>query len=633
MTITRQNLLALLSIAVIVLCGWFAYAPALGGALLFDDVSNLGGLARIEDPLSALIFVFSGHAGPLGRPLSLATFVPQAEAWGGSPEPFLTVNILIHLLNACLVAWVLHRLTILIGLPAKNRLFVALSAAAIWLFMPLLASASLMVVQRMTTLSAALVLLALAGYLHARGAIDRRPARSLIAMSTCLVAGTVLAMLAKENGALLPTYVLVLEATLLVRPEGISQPRWRQWKTVFLLMPTFLILAYLVYRMPYSAELVLRRDFTAWQRLLTESRILWEYIFNAFVPQPGQFGPFHDGYPPARTLLHPVTLLAVSSWVTALALALRWRRRYPLISFAVLWFLAGHLLESTVLSLELYFEHRNYLPIVGPVFALCAGLSRIPAPRQKFAYAGVTAYIAVNALVLFSYTTLWGNPAAAARYWQEHFPDSVRAASTATLYEPSAEGLPGTLVGLHRLAEEYPGAGFVKIPELSLSCISAPQADHSAIVDGLRGKLKDASFNYTVAAMLSELFTTVTRTECNGVDGTTVRSLAEALLSNQRYRNDRKYNQLHHQLIARIHRHEGRYEQAIRHLETAIDYQPSADLNMMVVTTYVDAKNLDAARTFIEEARQKAPWQPMKRFVWSSRLDILSRYLNAHTSP
>ena len=628
MMIGRQRPVAALLLGLTILCGWFAYAPALGGEFLLDDVSNLGGLRLVEDKLSALTFVFSGEAGPVGRPLALATFVPQAPAWGESAEPFLLVNILIHLANACLLARVLCLLCIARRLREEQALFVAIAASAIWLFTPLLASSSLMIIQRMTTLSAFFMLLGLAGYLQARQKVELHPTRSLIGMSLSLIGGTTLAVLAKESGALLPIYVLVLEATVLARPASVGPSRWKGWKAVFLLLPTAIVLAYLAWRVPYSDELVLKRGFTAWERLLTESRILWQYLFNAFFPQAGVLGPFHDGYPVARTLLDPITMLAFFGWIVALVMAMFWRRRYPLFSFAVLWFLAGHLLESTVLPLELYFEHRNYLAIIGPVCALCIILARVPAARLRLAYAGTFAYVLINALVLFSYTSLWGSPPVAARYWQEQFPESVRAATTAAQFRLAAEGPEAALQVLHRLVDNNPEAGFTLIPALNLSCIIAPNVDHRPTVVQLGRLLENVSFSYTAGTMLSELFTTVSRVGCNGVDSNTVTTLARTILNNKRYKNDAAYNQLHHKLIARILRHEGKYDQVIQHLEQAISYQPSADLNMMMVTTYADAQDFDAARAFIEAARQDHPWQPMKRFVWSAGLDELVRYID-----
>ena len=61
----------------------------------------------------------------------------------------------------------------------------------------------------------------------------------------------------------------------------------------------------------------------------------------------------------------------------AFALLLVWRwGRY--LAFGIAWFLVGHSIESTVFSLELYFEHRNYFPgvglflLAGVLFALVA---------------------------------------------------------------------------------------------------------------------------------------------------------------------------------------------------------------------------------------------------------------------
>ena len=40
----------------------------------------------------------------------------------------------------------------------------------------------------------------------------------------------------------------------------------------------------------------------------------------------------------------------------------------------VLWFLAGHLLESSFIGLVIAFEHRNYLPSLGILLASIYGM-------------------------------------------------------------------------------------------------------------------------------------------------------------------------------------------------------------------------------------------------------------------
>jgi len=101
-------------------------------------------------------------------------------------------------------------------------------------------------------------------------------------------------------------------------------------------------------------------------------------------------GLYHDDCAGSVALNEPPsTRYAVFAWLgvallSLVLLAWRWGRYLAL---GILWFLVGHSVESTVLSLELYFEHRNYYPAIGllllsgVVFALlvrCWGQIRWP---------------------------------------------------------------------------------------------------------------------------------------------------------------------------------------------------------------------------------------------------------------
>ncbi|HZD51883.1 MAG TPA: hypothetical protein VE175_02445, partial [Woeseiaceae bacterium] len=465
----------------------------------------------------------------------------------------------------------------------------------------------------------------------ARRALEQRPGRALAGMSTAVVAGTVLASFTKENGALLPVFVLVLEWTLLPAPQSISTFRWRAWKAVFLGFPTVLIIAYLVWRIPYPPDVVLRRDFTAWERLLTESRILWEYLFNAFIPRPGQFGPFHDGHPIARTLLDPLTFLAFASWLVAAVLAVLWRRRYPLFAFGVSWFLAGHLLESTIIPLDLYYEHRNYLAIIGPLFALCATLLRVPrSRRRKSVYAGMSAYVLVNALMLFNVTSLWGNPSVAFGYWRERFPASVYAVTAELAHIQATQGPAVTLGRLNEYVESNPKAGYLGIHALKLACILDPESNKEDVIEHLKVSLREVDFSFSAATMLSQLAERVSTSPCRGVDLQALRALAHALLENPRYASNATYNQLHHQFLALTYRYEGDPGRALDHLHRAMEYRASSDLNMMTVMTLSASEEFDRAADFIDAARARAPANPMKRHVWLHDLDELEEYVSRH---
>src|SRR5690606_4867616 len=91
------------------------------------------------------------------------------------------------------------------------------------------------------------------------------------------------------------------------------------------------------------------------------------------------------------------------------------------------WYLGAHLLESTTIALELYFEHRNYVPLMGPVLAVAAGSVRAGKTIAPLLQGALCAYGLLLAVVLFGSTSLWGQPALAAEMWAIRKPDSLRA--------------------------------------------------------------------------------------------------------------------------------------------------------------------------------------------------------------
>jgi Tfp pilus assembly protein PilF len=55
-----------------------------------------------------------------------------------------------------------------------------------------------------------------------------------------------------------------------------------------------------------------------------------------------------------------------------IALAILTAKREPLLSYAILWFFGNLVIESSVIGLELVFEHRNYLPSMFAILAMVA---------------------------------------------------------------------------------------------------------------------------------------------------------------------------------------------------------------------------------------------------------------------
>jgi hypothetical protein len=618
----------LLAIIAVLAIGWFVYRPALSGTFLLDDIPNLSGLASIDDAGSALQFALAGTAGPLGRPLALASFVPQADAWASNAEPFIRINILIHLLNGLLVFVLAGQLARITLADKRDVPLLALSVSALWIFLPLLASSSLLIVQRMTTLSGTFVLAGLCTYMIARRQLELRPAASLAGMSLSLVVATLLAAFTKENGALLPVFVLVLEATILSPPQNLPSFRWKAWRGLFLFAPAVFFLVYLVAQLPYDEQVIAKRDYTGAQRLFSEAKILWEYLLNAFVPRGGQLGPYHDWRQAGALSYEPMTVIAMIGWFVVLVAAFRWRRTYAVAALAVFWYLAGHSVESTTIPLELYFEHRNYLPIIGPVFALCFAVFRIGGRYRAISRVALAIYTLINAGILFSVTSLWGTPLLAASYWYQHNPSSVRAATTLASQQLTGIGPESAIETLRGFADRNPEHGYVRIPELNLRCEISPQNDHSKLVEYLETTLPLITFSHAPGEMLDELLTTAVDSGCYSVNPEVVADLAAAVMKNPKYGENIRYNQFHHMLMARIERVNGNTEATLAHLARAIEFIPTDDLNMMTVTALVDAGRFDGARKFIEDAAGRLPDRPLKRYNSQKNLDELMIYIN-----
>ena len=252
------------------------YRNAFGAALQFDDTPNLKGLLSITDLRSLLDFVFAGEAGPLGRPLSLLSFALQAPSWPADPADFQYVNVLLHLLNGALVALLAYRVTRLFPESIASPGMLAVVLAGLWVIHPLLVSTSLMIVQRMTLLSATAMLSALLLFVEGRTRLPERTGSAMVIMTMAIGGGTLLSALAKENGILLPLYAWVLDGTLL-SAAGLPRPRtFRVWKRLMLVAPAVALVGYVIWSWSGIVGSYQSRPFNLSERIATEAVVLWE---------------------------------------------------------------------------------------------------------------------------------------------------------------------------------------------------------------------------------------------------------------------------------------------------------------------------------------------------------------------
>ena len=419
-----RALLTVSAVATLILCALWAYWPGLQGGFLFDDFYNLDALGQfgsVRHPESLLLYLSSGTADPLGRPLSLLSFLIDAGSWPADPLPFKRTNLILHLLNGLLLIAVLLRLGRARELPGWTAAAAATLAGGLWLLHPLWVSTTLYVVQREAMLPATCTLLAILLWLEGRSRFLAHRPRAVVLLFGSAWLLTLIAALCKANGVLLPLLLLVIEFTLLADAPATATDtdrwrRYRHWRLVLLGLPAIAIAAALAHQlMSFTAAPYELRGWNGYQHLISEPRVLMDYLHQLFIPHASTAGLFNDSYPASRDLLHPASTLSALVAVLALAcFAIALRRQAPIVAFAVLFYLAAQLLESSAWPLELYFEHRNYLAAMPLFWPFAVRLFTPPVSRPLALMAAFMLLAALTALT-HSRAAIWGDPQRQAR--------------------------------------------------------------------------------------------------------------------------------------------------------------------------------------------------------------------------
>ena len=130
-----------------------------------------------------------------------------------------------------------------------------------------------------------------------------------------------------------------------------------------------------------------RRDFTLPQRVMTEFRVVTYYLSLLFYPQPDRLILDHN-YPLSYAFSDPFATLTGCVLIIAIfGLAVYLAKKERLISFALFWFLGNLVIESSVIGIEIIYEHRMYLPTMFLFLMLTMMAFRVI--RNRWAAAGI----------------------------------------------------------------------------------------------------------------------------------------------------------------------------------------------------------------------------------------------------
>lgn len=317
----------------------------------------------------------------LYRPVSCLTFAFNWYLGKNEVVGYHIVNITIHFLISFILFQTILMLYRTPRLHNKNKAeayFIALLTSVFWAINPIQIQAVTYIVQRMAVLAAMFSIMAM--YLYIRARISRSINTiffSLLGCAICLL----LAIGSKENAILLPLNWLLIEV-IFIRNISIKNNRRKFIIFVFGISAALFMSGLFLFTMMKIEILSLFKGydsffFTPFERLITQPRILFLYLSQIFYPMPNRLSIVHDIIT-SKTLTMPwTTLPAIIGIIFLVTASICVIRRFPLFSLGVLFFFLNHIIESSIIPLEMVFEHRNYLPSFFIFLPIASGIYKM----------------------------------------------------------------------------------------------------------------------------------------------------------------------------------------------------------------------------------------------------------------
>jgi hypothetical protein len=359
-------------IAIVLIAGvaWVAYSNTFHVPFHFDDQINIINNPNIQinvftwERLERLV---RNTYKETIRVFSYFTLALNYYFGGFNVFGYHLVNFFIHIGSGVFLYWFL---LLTFNLPSLKEKYGAVSYKAalfsslIFISHPIQTQSVTYIVQRMASMAGMFYLLSLVLYI--KGRLSTRWPRKLYFGGMAL--GYLLGVFSKENVAILPLFIALYEFYFFQRfdlgPTG--------KKILFTLIGSLLVLGafgFVIWGQRYINVIIegyQYRTFTMSERVLTQFRVVLYYVTLLIYPHPSRLNLDYD-FPISKTILDPPTTL-ISILVVAgfIGYGIWAAKKRPMISFCILWYFGNLVIESSIFPLEMVYEHRLYLPSVGP---------------------------------------------------------------------------------------------------------------------------------------------------------------------------------------------------------------------------------------------------------------------------
>lgn len=340
------------------------YSNSFYGEWHFDDFFNIVDNPNIQiksftwDNIKHCIYGLSQERP--SRPLSYLSFALNYYFGGSNVFGYHVFNFIVHYLAAIFLFLFIYN-TLKAPLIKEKYLNiaypVALLATFLWALHPIHVTSITYIVQRMASMAGLFFIMSMYFYLKAR--TQNKFSHSVILFFFSFISGLA-AVLSKENAAMLPVCILIYDLFII---QGLNKENIKKFfKYAALPLVVILIIGYIYIDFSAILEQYNIRDFTMVQRLLTEPRVILFYLSLLFYPIYSRLTLLYD-MDVSRTLLQPwTTIPAILAIIFLIGFAFYIAKKRPLLSFCIIFYFSNHVIEGSIFSLELIYEHRNYLP-------------------------------------------------------------------------------------------------------------------------------------------------------------------------------------------------------------------------------------------------------------------------------
>jgi protein O-mannosyl-transferase len=399
------------------------HANGVYGVFVFDDFGAIVNNASIQDPWNWLQILFGAtQATVVDRPV-LNISLAINRAWGGTdPFGYHVVNILIHAINAVLVARLARVLFTAEGAPhwLRDRAVMwGAFAGGLWSLHPLTTAAVVYVVQRAEMLMALFFLMALLSLERS----TRSPRSALWRAGS--IAAFLLCLATKEVAVAFPPLALAFDRWFLARDwRAVCKRRGGYHMGTFCLAFLYAVRT-LFFSSGRDRTAGLETPVTAGEYLTTQFVVVTDYLWLVLCPVGQAFDwglvtitdPWRYG--PRLAILLGLAGLTVRGTLR--------RQRW---AFAGWWFffVLGPTSSVIPLATQVAAEHRMYLALAAPVLLAVVGLKLLAA---RWSSRGVIAVACVVLVVLGALTirrnALFASPLALWVDCATHRPENPRA--------------------------------------------------------------------------------------------------------------------------------------------------------------------------------------------------------------